>query len=1032
MLNKNPFQILCFLFLFLSISWTFSQKSISGKVTGFDNFDGLPGVNVFVQGTTIGTVTDFEGNYTIQVPSDSIRLVFSFVGYLTEEYEIHGLTNLDVTLMPSIEYLDEVVVTALGLKREEKALGYSIQKVEGDKVSQVKELDVVNALSGKVAGVNIIQGGGGIGGGGSRIVIRGETSLAGNNDPLFIINGIPGNPNDIAPDDIESISVLKGPAAAALYGSKAGAGVVLITSKSGRSANGLQVEVSSNNTFQTPLVLPEYQDKYGMGSGGAYQYLDGNTNDEPYWDDTRFSWGPEFDGQPRDQFNGTLPWVAHPDNVKDFYQTGHIFVNNIALSNANEKNNYRFSYSHTGQKGILPNTGLKKDNLALNTHFDVFNKLSVSSNLNYIRTNCPNQREVDVRFIPRGTDIEALKKYWVPGLEGMQQMNYRRSGNNPYFLLYEAPQSYIDNRVLLNVTANYNPFKGFNVLGRFGSNYTNNEFNEKQAKSTYSGSNPRSLTGFYANGMNNHWDRTAEFLASFEKEALHNLTVKLSFGGTHYRQEYKSLYANTFDLHLTDIFNLNNRDAYLNNIGDEISKLERNSLYGFLNIDYKGMAFLDITRRDDWSSTLHPNNNHFSYPSVATSLIVTEILQMPRFLSFWKLKANYAQVGNDIPRPYFTIEEKYFFDPRSNGLSYIVPHDTRTDPYLVPELSSGIEAGTDIRFFNNRLGIDFTYYQTKTEKQILKIEISGTTGFDFQTLNGGLIEAKGVELVVNAKPVKNDRWTWDIQMNWSRDRTSIVELIDSLPNYSKTQQVNSFLAIEDRPGQRRGTFYGRSYERAPNGKKLYSLSGDTRLTEATQLGNYNPDWMASLSNNISYKNLELSFLLDLRYGGLIYNETERLLNFWGLSEATLFNNRQGIVTDGMVEENGSYRELTLADLEKFGKTGGQSGQEYWANQMEEVVPENTLVDDTFLKLRELRLSYQLPHKWLDKTVVKSLSLSLVGRNLAVWSKVKHVDPETFGYAAENNDFGFSTKVPGYANARVPSVRSYGFSINCKF
>jgi len=456
-------------------------------------------------------------------------------------------------------------------------------------------------------------------------------------------------------------------------------------------------------------------------------------------------------------------------------------------------------------------------------------------------------------------------------------------------------------------------------------------------------------------------------------------------------------------------------------------------LYGFLNLDYKGKIFLDITRRDDWASTLIPVNNHFTYPSVALSTLVHELFPLPGAVSFWKVRGSVAQVGNSIPEPFYTAKNKFSFGTYSNGLTYLIPSEINVNPYLKPEISTGIEFGSDIRFYQNRLGFDVTVYNTVTKNQILTTNQTITSGGQNKfTTNAGQITSKGIEATLNMVPIKNKDWTWEMQINWSLDRTYIDELIDSMPEYKKTQQVNSFLAIEDGVGQRRGTFYGKAYERAPNGERLYSLSGDTRLTEITQLGNYNPDWMASFNNTITYKWLSLSFLFDLRYGGLIYNEIERKLNMYGLSEATLLNNREGIVPDGMVQENGTYRKLTLEDLENYGKIGGQSGQEYWATQMEETAPENVLVDDTYLKLREMRLAFEMPKDWIKVSFVKSVTVALIGRNLAVWSKVKHIDPETYGEASEKNDFGRTTKVPGYAVSNMPSVRSYGFSLSCKF
>jgi TonB-linked SusC/RagA family outer membrane protein len=1019
--------LLLVLLTFASYAAMFAQ-TITGKVTSAEDKLGIPGANILKKGTLSGTITDYDGVFSIQA-SKNDTLVISFIGMTSQEIVLKDKTYLEIELQPLAEEISDVIVTALGLKREEKALGYAVQKVSGDEVAKVKELDVINALSGKVSGVNIIQADGAIGGGGSRIVIRGESSLAGNNDPLYIINGIQGNANDIASDDIESISILKGPAAAALYGSKAGAGVVIITSKSGKGAKGVVVELNSNITFQSPLVLPKYQNQYGQGEGGQYSYYDGNGNGT--FDDTRYTWGPAFDGLQRNQFTGNNPWVAQPNNVKDFYQLGHVYVNNISLSQSADKSNFRFSYSNTDQKGIIPNNGLIANRFDLSSDFIISDKLTFHGGLNYNRTYCANNRQVDPRFIPRSIDISALKDYWVPGLEGYQQMNYRRSENNPYFTVYETPNSYTDSKVILNLSLQYTPFKDLTIIGRYGNVYTNNEYYEKNAYSTYDRDNLQKLKGFYKNGQANTWEKTAEFLTTYSKN-ISVINAKLSFGGTHFRKEYSKVQGEITGLQFADLYNLNNRENQII-VDNYISKLERNSLYGFLNLDYMGKVYLDVTARNDWSSTLHPDNNSFFYPSFALSALMNEILVLPDFISFWKIRGSWAKVGKDIAEPYFITAEKYYWsEPSSTGEIYANPSDIRTDSYLKPELTTGMEIGTDLRLFDNRLGFDIALYKSSTINQILKEVVSPTTGFGYWMMNAGEIECKGIEATINATPVKKKDFEWNVQLNWSLDRTSVLELIDSLPSFSKSQSVNSFLFIEDRVGQRRGTFYGQGYVRTPDGGQLFSLSGDTRLTERQALGNYNPDWMASINNTVRYKDFSFSCLFDLRYGGLIYNEIERRLNMYGLSEASAMNNRVGIIPDGYVQENGEYRKLTLADLEKYGKIGGMSGQEYWANMMEETCPENELINDTYLKLREARISYDVPRKYLKKVSLQAVTIALVGRNLAVFSKVKHIDPETFGYASENSDFGYGTKVPGYANSNMPSVRSYGFSLNIKF
>ncbi len=673
----------------------------------------------------------------------------------------------------------------------------------------------------------------------------------------------------------------------------------------------------------------------------------------------------------------------------------------------------------------MPNNGLNKNNLGLNGSFKITKGLTVSSNINFIRTNCANRKEVDVRFIQRNVDIAALKDYWVPGMEGEQQLNYRKSANNPYFELYENTDSYIDNKVVANATLNWEINDHFSLLGRYGANYINNQYENKKAKSTLG---LEDGYGYYLKGFANSWDNTAEFLASYQTD-WKNLNIKASIGGTHFRQEYNKLEGSTSYLNQTGLYNLNNRKTALGYLNEYNSALERNSLYGFINLDYKGKLFLDITRRDDWSSTLIPTNNHFIYPSVVASAIVSEIVNLPKAISYMKLRASMAQVGNDIPSPYFTVEDKFEYT-YTDGVPSVSPVDIETDPNLKPEKTTGYEIGLDVRFLNNRLGIDITGYYSSTVNQIITLKKTVTSGGkNFKAINTGEVENKGLEISLNATPVKNNHFTWDLLANWSLDRAFVNELVKDDPDAQYARLVNTHLAVIDIQGERRGAFFGKSYQKAPNGERLYTPTGDTMLSEEQVLGNYNPDWMTSLNNNFTYFNLSLSFLLDFRYGGLIYNEIERKLNFLGLSEATVLNDREGLVPHGVfLAEDGSYQWLTSDNI----PGGGQSGKAYWETQMEETVPENVLIDDTYLKLRELRLSYNLPKKWMDKTFMNSLTLSVVGRNLAVWSKVKHIDPETFGVASERNVFGGQIKVPGYANAKVPSVRSYGFTLNCKF
>ncbi len=1006
--------------LILGSTIGYSQE-VTGVVTSADDNMGIPAANIVIKDTFIGTITDIDGRFSLSA-SSSDTLVITCLGMESQIIPLNGRTNIQVVMSSTFELISEIVVTALGIKREEKALGYAVQKVDGDVLSSVKELDVVNALSGRISGVDIIQADGGIGGGGSRIVIRGESSMAGNNDPIYIIDGVRGKANDVASDDIESISVLKGPAAAALYGAEAGGGVVIISSKSGRGVEGVSVELNSNITFQSPLVLPKYQNSYGQGSGFQYSYLNGNG--DGLFDDSRESWGPAFDDELRPQFNGNLPWIAYPNNVKDFYETGHIFVNNVAVSKSGEQGNFRFSYTNTDQKGIMPNNGLNQNRFDLNSHFQITPTLNLRAGLNYNRVYCANNRNVEVRYTPRNIDLNALKDYWIPGMEGIQQFNYRRSDNNPYFVLHENTYGYYDTRMIMNVSVDWEVLPGLDLTGRYANIYENNQWDDKNAYSTYQAHNPLAAEGYYGTGQRNNLSKTADILAVYTK-SIRSFVTRLSIGGTHYRYEVNNIGGSINSLKYLDLWNLNNRERPVI-IDNWTSKMERNSLYGFLNLEYKGMLYLDITARNDWSSTLHPDNNSFFYPSVAFSGIISEMFDLPYFINFWKLRLSSAEVGKDISEPYFIEEQKFgWITDSRTGETRPYEVDFKTDPYLKPEKTTGNEIGTDFRLFNNRLGVDIAVYEAITRNQILKMPVSSATGYSYFMLNAGEVKSDGVELSITAVPLKRRDYQLEFQLNWSRDRTRVTELIDSLPDFSKSQKVNAFANIEDRVGQRRGTFYGRSYVRNDNGDQLFTLNGDTRKTGYVALGNYNPDWVTSLNTDFRYKNITFSILFDFRYGGLIYNEMERRLNLFGLSKAS--EDRTSLIPVGYVEmEDGSYVSLDQI------LTEGKSGQDYMRTMMEETVPENLLFDNTYLKLRSLRIGYEIPKHILDKTPIKSATVAIVGRNLFVWSKVNHIDPETFGYAQTSSDFGYSVKVPGYAVSSLPSVRSYGFSFNFKF
>ncbi len=1023
--------------LFLSIAYISGQSiSISGTVTDAENSEGLIGVTIYPKGNlSNGTATDFDGSYQLNCNIGD-TLLYDFLGYNPEERIVRGRSNIDVVMSAQSLELEEVVITALGMKREKKSLGYATQEVDGESISESRELDMVNSLSGKVAGVNITQGGGGLGGGGARIVIRGETSLAGNNGPLFVIDGVPGGSNDVASDDVASISVLKGPAAAALYGSRAAAGVILITTKSGAgSKDRIGAEVNMSFSTQAPFILPKYQNEFGQGSGGVYRYFDGNNGTWPDGsisnDDSNINWGPKFDGELRPQFNGNLPWNSYANNVRDFYERGMIFNNNAAVYGSSKAGDFRLSYTNIAQKGIIPNTGLRTDRIDFGATLNLTEKINIQANIKYIESASENNQNSDPRLIPRNIDISALENYWVPGLEGLQQLQYSTSVNNPYFLLFENKRSFDNLRLLGNITANYKITDRLSLMGRVGQNRS---YVENRAQNAFSTVGSNNKFGAFYTDQGKSRELNADFLFRYQQDFGSNLNGIFSFGGNHLSIDGSSLNGRVNQLLLPDIYNLGNRRVYPL-VGNDSYKKQLNSLYGFANFGFKNFLYLDVTARNDWSSALPNDNNSYFYPSFTLSGLVHEVVKLPSVISFWKMRGGVARVGNDTG-PY-ALQDQYYWGQGENGVATIIQSSTKANPNLKPEITSAWEVGTDIRFFKNRLQIDATYYNSLTSNQILRVEVSPTTGYDYILKNAGKIRSSGVELMINGEIIENKNFNWNATINWSRDRSIVEEYDPESPDAFLSRGVTNFLFAEDRLGERRGALYGKSFQKAPNGKLLFTKSGDTQRGEKEFLGNYNPDWMGSLYNSFQYKNIGLSFLVDVRYGGVFYSSTNYNLNIRGLSDLTLLGgldpngnmvSRDYIVPDGMYLDNdGTYKDLTAEVLRSSGlSSGGLTGQQYWENIMDAEIPEAVIYNASYVKFREFNISYAFPQSWVSKAKLTNANFGIVVRNLAVFTKVPNVDAETY---SGSNEAG---AVPGLDRGGTPSVRNIAFNLNLKF
>ena len=1063
---------------------------ITGTVTDKQGL-ALPGVSIKVKGGTGSATTDANGKFTIQVPDDKAILLISYVGFKTEEVAVNGRENIRVTLGEDSNELTEVVVTALGISREKKSLGYAAQEIKGDELDKARETNFSAGLAGKVAGLTVMSSPSGVGGS-ARVTIRGDKSLnINNNQPLYIIDGVPisnetygssgesfqevdyGNGASlINPDDIATINVLKGANAAALYGSRAANGVILITTKTGKRGKGVGISVNSGVTFESPLVLPKFQKQYGQGNEGLFSFTDGLNNGLN--DGVDESWGPAFNGQLIPQFDsptsngyrggdiyllndgtpgsaanlaarGTInatPWLNR-FNLNDFYETGVTTNNNIAVSAANDKGDFRFSYTNLYQKGIVPNTDLKRNTLAFNAGYNLTPKLNVKAGVNYTLSNSGNRPSISYgteniiyllnNWMGQQVDLNSLKDYWMPGKENIQQYNFNYNyHDNPYFNLYENTNAQNAHRLIGNVALKYDVTDWLNIMLRGATDYGNELRQRKRAFSTQ-----RFPQGSYREERIENTETNFDFLISANRSLNQDFKVSLNAGGNARINNTDQVSNSTRQLLTPGIYSLNNTAIPL--ITDVFSPGKRvNSLYGFGQLAYKDYLFLDLTARNDWSSALTIptpyamlgiTDNSYFYPSASLSMLISEMYKLPEWISYGKLRLSAAAGGNDTS-PYTFSQAFLRQDPVGGNPVFSTPSVLRN--YNVkPEKSTSLEGGLEWKFLNNRLGFDLSYYHVITKNQILNnVPVSVTSGYETMILNAGEIQNSGLELSLNIVPVKTN-FRWDIDLNFSANRSKVIKLDDQVTNYVMASK--EAISIEARVGERMGDMYGLVYARVTDPSSPYfgqvinnesgrPLSGGTR----ERLGNYNPDWLAGVRNSFSYKGVNLSVLFDIRHGGKVYSLTQVVGRESGQLIETLEGRADGydkslpgngVFSPGVIQNaDGTYRpndkELSARE---WGSafSGGRS------------IAEPATFDASFIKLRELRLGYSIPSAFLQKYKITNMAISVVGRNLWMHAKAPHIDPEQIAL-----DGG--TYVPGVESSSIPTTRSWGLNLNFNF
>lgn len=1096
-----------------------AEVTVSGKVTSSDDGSPLPGVNVYVKGTQVGTITNGEGNYTLTTSQDNGILVFSYIGYSTEEIPIGGRTTIDIVLKPSLESLDEVVVTALGIKREEKSLGYSVGKVDGNELTRIAQENVLNGLAGRVPGVTISS----VGGTGSSVsmVIRGATSLVNDNQPLFVVDGVPvantlnnvteigrdnkvdyGNAiSNLNPEDIESISVLKGPSAAALYGSRAGNGVVLITTKGAKSEK-MTVSVNSNTVFDVPFKYLDMHSKFATGilpftpdnnpyPGGILQIDEASAGGV----------GPELDkgynaiqwNSPLDQNGNPIPTplVSHPNNVRNFVQTGITTTNGISIAKGGEQLSYRLSYSNMNNRGIVPNSDLFRNSLNLNTSVKASEKLRISSNLDFSRNNSNNRPSGN-----RGTnplqwayavsphiDIRDLKNYWVPGQEGLQQLSQAPGDyNNPYFLAYGVNNSFVRDRLFGNIKAEFQITPEFSIMARYALD-TYNEQRETKIANSYTGE-PR---GAYGVVNLKRYERNADFLATYQKQ-FSSFSLTTSVGGNARFGETSDLSSQSragTGLIIPGLFTIQNIAPANLQYSSYGSEKAVHSLYGLINLGYKDMIYLDITARNDWSSTLPEANRSYFYPSASLSVLLSEMVDISPSLDLLKLRAGIAEAGNDTD-PYSLINVMNNMEAWG-GLTRLSKSGTLLLPNLKPERATSIDVGVDVKLFRDRLRFSGTYYEIENENQIVSTKLAPSSGYTFMNFNAGLLVSKGVELALGGTPFDRNGIRWDINANWSTNKTTIEELTEDLDRFQLWSDAKGgawtyvgeeigdlydakLITVEDK----NSPYYG--YPILNEDGSWQSIgAGNTK----NKIGNFNPDFIMGLQTSLSYKAFTLNLAFEWRSGGDFVSQTYRygesdlktqrfldnLINPGGRSgdelRDYLVNNNLVVVGDkfnivggptaeyggfpfeygGNTYPYGVFNPGVIAEYDDDGNIIGYI--ENLGGPGTKIIPygdnypwdytKAATFDASFIKLREISLSYALPMGLIKKLGMQNASLSVYSRNIMLWTKAKiGVDPETAFQHESSRQAGTQFKQGIERYNVTPWVIPIGFKLGVTF
>ena len=1076
----------------LAVSTMAQTRILSGNVKDAKG-DALVGVSVLVEGTTAGTYTDADGNFSLAAPKEGTTLVVKYLGMKTQKFSIGSTTNFNVAMEDDVLGLDAVVVTAIGMTAEKKALGYSVQDVSGDKLTQAGNGNTITALSGKVAGLEVISSSGAPGSA-AYIQIRGATSITGDNAPLFVVDGIPvdntqnfsGNPDnlgnnllesvnnsnrgiDLNPDDIASISVLKGAAATALYGIRAAHGAIIISTKRGGGGSGLHGSYSLGMTWEHVTNLPDLQEQYSKGTGGAIRSYESTSSgswgpsiDTLYWDPSQeslFNSNGEIIGATAAASTPGAIKFSPFDNVGQFFRTGQTFENNVGLSGANQMGSFRLSFGSLSQNGVVALSDFKRYTTKISGESKLSSKWNVAGSVSYVKSGGRRVQQgsnlsglmLDLLRTPisfdnsNGSDDPEDAAAFI--LEDGRQRNYRGSAgyDNPYWTINQNQNHDDVNRMYGFAEVNYLPLEWLKFTERIGTDFYSDRRNQVFAV------NSRAVTGgriFQQDYF--HRQVYNDILATATRKFNDDLNGSITIGQNMYHQFDQSLYVQGDNLLIPSSYTngvFTPQFANFSNAADVLTRESKTTyrtaaMFGTVSLGYQNMLYLDISGRNEMSSTLPTTKNSFFYPSVSLAWVFTEALGMTenKYLPFGKLRLSHATVGNDAPAYALanTFAQSTSGDGWTPGIAFpengIVSYskdNTLGNPELKPEKTSSTEVGFDLRFLNNKLGLDFTYYSSKSTDQILPSPIAGSTGYQYMWMNTGELTNKGMEIELHATPVKMHDFTWNIDINWSKNTSKVVSLGDES---IKTLFLGGFegSAVFAVVGEEYGTIYGSRWLRDASGNVV--INDDTNAADygypimdaqTGKIGNINPDWIMGIGNSFTWKGISLNILFDIRQGGEIWNGTRGALTFFGRTQETgddrnvtdhVFEGVQGhLDVDGNLVSSGAANTTAVATDQTWFQGVG-SGFNGPAEQFVE--------DASYVKLRELSICYNLDKNWLKGTPIGSLSIAIVGRNLWLNTKYTGVDPET-SLTGSNNSQGMD-----YFN--MPGTRSFGLNLKAGF